>query len=233
MSNDVITLDANKRDVMGKQVRALRAEGYSPAVVHDHGKASIHVTILEKDLKKVLHQAGKHHPVQLNIDGKKYSTMIKEVTYRPATNFVYHGVFQAISATETVKTSIPIHLIGEVPAEKASLLVLQSIDSVEVEALSKDLVDAIEVDATSLVEAGDKILVSDIKAPNGMIIMTDPELAIATVEVPKDQIADADAAVAEMAAADAAGESAGEATTEAEAAASEGTSEGSKTDSDS
>lgn len=199
MSNDTITLNATKRDILGKQVRSLRNAGKTPAVVHDHGKDSIHIVVEEKEFKKVYGNAGKHHPVVLKIDGKSYTTLIKEVTNKPASATIFHSVFQAIKANETVKAEIPIQLIGEMPAERASLLVLQNLNTVEVEALPKDLVDAIEVDATVLAEVGDTITVADLKVPEGVEIKTDAEHAIATVEMPKDQIAEADAAQAELA----------------------------------
>ncbi len=201
MSNETITLTATKREVLGKKVHALRAEGQTPAVIHDHGKASIHVSVEEKELKKAYSAAGKHHVVELTVDGKKYSTMIKDVTFKPATNLAYHTVFQSVKANEKVKAEVPVNLVGdEIPAEKASLLVLQSLNEVEVEALPRDLVDALDIDATVLTEAGDSVTVADIKAPSGVTILTDPETTVATVETPKDQIAEADAAAAELAA---------------------------------
>ncbi len=199
MSSETIALEAKKRDVLGKQVRALRAAGHTPAVVHDHGKDSIHIVVEERDLKKVFAAAGKHHPVELSVDGKKYTTLIKEVTHKPATSIVFHTVFQAIKANETVKTEVPVKLVGEIPAERASLLVLQNTDTIEVEGLPKDLIDVLEIDATGLTEAGDKLTVADIQVPSGITITTEAEHVIATVEVPKDQIAEADAAAAELA----------------------------------
>ncbi len=200
--SDTISLAASKRDILGKQVRQLRASGQMPAVMHDHGKDSLHLTVEEAELKKVFHSAGKHHPVELKVDGKSYTTLIKEVTTKPATNKLYHSVFQAIKADETVKAEVPLKLVGEIPAEKKSLLVLQSIDHLEIEALPKDLVDVIEVDDTSLAEVGDRLHVSDIKVPAGIEIKNDPETSIALVEMPKDQVAEADAAAAEQAEAD-------------------------------
>jgi large subunit ribosomal protein L25 len=215
MSSDKITLSANKRDVLGKQVRGLRSSGQTPAVIHDHGKDSVHIAVEEREFKKVFSSAGKHHPVNLKVDGKNYTTLIKEVTFKPATNRVFHGVFQAIKANETVKAEIPVTLIGEeIPAEIAGLLVLKQLEHVEVEALPADLIDVLEVDATGLAEAGDKLTVADLKAPSGVEIKTDPEQTIATVEIPKDQVAEADAAAAELA------EDAG--TTEGEAEETEG-----------
>jgi large subunit ribosomal protein L25 len=199
MSNENISLVAKKRDILGKQVRGLRNAGQTPAVMHDHGKPSHHITIEETELRRVYSAAGKHHPVELTIDGKQHTTIIKEVTKKPSTNKLYHSVFQAIKANETVKTEVPLKLVGEIPAEKKSLLVLQTIEHLEVEGLPKDLVDVIEVDATSLAEVGDRLHVSDIKVPAGIEIKTDPETSIALVEMPKDQIAEADASAADLA----------------------------------
>lgn len=200
MSSDTITLAATKREVIGKQVRALRSNGQTPAVVHNHGKQSVNITVEEKELKKAYQAAGGHRPVVLTVDGKKYTTLVKEVTYKPATNLVFHTVFQAVKANEVAKANVPIQLTGEIPAEKASLLVLQSLVEVEVEALPKDLVDSIEVDASSLTEAGDTITVAELQVPEGITILSDPEQVIATVEIPKDQIAEAEASAASLAA---------------------------------
>lgn len=197
--SDTISLSAKKREIFGKQVRSLRNSGATPAVVHDHGKESMHIVVDEAELKKAFQTAGKHHTINLTIDGKTYTTLIKEVTKRPATNQLYHTVFQSVKADETVKAEVPLKLVGEIPAERKSLLVLQTIDHLEIEALPKDLVDVIEVDATTLEEVGDRLHVSDIKVPTGIVIMNDSETSIALVEMPKDQIAEADAAQAELA----------------------------------
>ncbi|HYF97015.1 MAG TPA: hypothetical protein VD947_03175, partial [Patescibacteria group bacterium] len=63
----------------------------------------------------------------------------------------------------------------------------------------KDLVDSIEIDASVLAEVGDKLSVSDVKLPSTITLKTDPEQVIASVEMPRDQIAEADAALAEQA----------------------------------
>jgi large subunit ribosomal protein L25 len=199
VSNEVV-LKATKRDVLGKKLNALRAEGNAPAVVHDHGKDSIHITLPHSELKRAYYAAGKHAPVKIKLDDKQYTALIKDVVYKPATQIILHTVFQAVKANETVSAEVPLKLSDEIPAERASLLVVNGIDHVEVEALPKDLVDSIEVDASVLVEAGDKITVADLKSPEGVTIKTDPEQLVASVEMPKDQIAEADAAAAELAA---------------------------------
>lgn len=198
MSEDV-NLKAVKREELGRKVKALRRAGRTPAVVHDHGKDSIHVSVAELELQKAYSSAGKHSPVTLDIDGKTYTTLIKEVTRAPASSNILHTVFQAVSADEVVTTEVPVHLVGDAPAERASLLVLKSLETIEVEAKPRDMIEAIEISAESLVEVGDKLNVSDLTMPPGITLKTDPDQLIASVEMPKDQIAEADAAAAELA----------------------------------
>ena len=203
MSSATLILKAKKRDLEGKKPNALRAEGNVPAVIHDHGKDSHHIVVDEPELVKIYRAAGMHHTVDVDVEGKKFTTLIKEVTHRPGSAKVYHSVFQAIKANETVTAQIPVKLAGEIPAERANLLIVNGVDSVEVEALPKDLVDVIEVDATVLTEAGDKLTVADLVAPSGMTIKTDSEQLVAAVEMPRDQIAEADEALKEQEEADA------------------------------
>lgn len=202
MSDDKISLELEKREVFGKAVKGLRREGTVPAVIHDHGKESLHAQASFVTLTKVFQAAGKHHPVELTFDGKSYLALIKDADFDPKKHLLRHVVFNAINRNEKTTAEIPVVLVGEIPAEKASLMVLKHVETVEVEALPKDLIDELEVDASSLAENGDKIHVSDIKAPNGVTILTDPELTVATVETPKDQVAEADKAAAEQAEAD-------------------------------
>jgi len=202
MSSKEITLSANKRDVLGKQVRRLRRDGLTPAVIHEKGKDSHHVSVNSAAFRKVFLAAGRHHAIKVDLDGKKYTTIIKEVTNAPASYDFYHAVFQAIKEDELVSAEVPLKLSDEIPAERANLLVLTHLDYVEVEALPKDLLDSIEVDASSLAEDGDKLHVSDIKAPSSVTIKNDPDYVIASVETPRDQVAEADAALEEQAAAE-------------------------------
>lgn len=201
MTNQDISVALEERDVIRKGLNKLRAAGKVPAVIHDHGKDSFHVMGDYATLTKVYSVAGKHHPVQLKVGSKQHLALIKDVDFEPAKHRLRHIVFQAIKQNEKVTAEIPVVLEGdEIPAEKASLMVLPQLDTVEVEAFPRDLPDQLVADATVLAEVGDRLQVSDLKVPAGVTVLTDPETQIAIVEMPKDQIAEADAAAAELAA---------------------------------
>lgn len=208
MSQDTISLNVTKREVIGKQVRGLRRDGVIPAVIHDHGKPSIHVQVDFVAATKVYKLAGKHHPVQLTADGKKYTAMIKDADLDPQKQMLRHVVFNAVSATQTVDAEVPIHAQyadgnDSSPAERNSLLVIANLDVVAVKALANNLPDALYYDAEKLVEVGDHVTVSDLILPKGVEIELDGSQTIATVYEPSAIAAANDAAGGDASAEDA------------------------------
>ncbi len=201
MTTQDITVELEKREIIGKGLVQIRKAGQVPAVIHDHGKDSIHVQGDFLKLVKTYAAAGKHHPVQLKVEGKQHLALIKDVDFDPAKHQMRHIVFQAIKQNEETDAEIPVVFLidAEIPAERKSLLVLKQLDHVEVKALPRDLPDELIVDPSSLIEVGDSLSVADIKAPKGVTIITPAETQIAIVEMPKDQIAEADASAASLA----------------------------------
>ncbi len=186
MSEDiVITLE--KREVIGKAVKHMRREGQVPAVIHDHGKASMHVMAPYLDLVKAYKQAGKHQPVSLKVGGEEHLALIKDVDFDPKKHQMRHVVFNAINQNETVEAEVPIVISGDIPAEMANLMVLKTLDHVIVEAFPKNLPDELVIDGARLAEVGDRVTVADLSVPEGVTIKDDPEQMIAAVEEPRVQ----------------------------------------------
>lgn len=221
MSSDTITLKLTERKELGKAVKALRREGFVPANIYERGKESVPVSAPFLEITKVYQQAGKHHPVELTVEGKKHLAMIKDVDLDPVKNTIRHVGFHAVKRNEKVEAEVPVKIDGEIPAERISLLVLQNLDTVMVEALPANLPDELLVPGEKLAEEGDKVTVADIKVPEGVEILTDPETMVADVQMPRDQIAEADAALAEQKTADEVESDNGTDETKAEAEAGE------------
>lgn len=190
MSTDEVVLNLQTREVVGKGLGQIRAEGLVPAVIHNHGQPSIHVMAPEMQLGKVYRSAGKHHPLDLKVGTENYLALIKDVQYNPVKNRMQHVVFQAIRRNEKVEAEVPIHLEGEIPAEKVGLMVLRQLDTVQIEAFPRNLPDEFVADASKLVELHDKITVGDLQTPEGVTILTEPDHPIATVVETRAQMAE-------------------------------------------
>ncbi len=199
-----------ERQVIGKRLKPLRAAGHIPAVLHDHGKPSLHIMGDELTLIRIYGEAGKHHPLNLKIGGKEYLALIKDVHFQPAKRRMQHVVFQAIKQDEKVEAEVPIHIEGEIPAEKVGLMILHQLDHIQIEALPKDLPDEIRVDGSRLAELHDKITVADLPVPPSITVLTEADHPVASVVETKAQMSEeeleADAALAAEQAAAAAAE---------------------------
>lgn len=203
-----LTLELEHREITGKQVKNLRKTGMIPAVIHDHGKPSVVVSVEYQALFHAYQTAGKHHPVQLKANGKNYTAIIKSVTHDPRYNAVTHVVFNAIKAREKVTTEVPIHMVLDednesTPAERAGLMVLRNATTVEIEAPANKLPDALEFNGEKLVEIGDSATVADLVVPEGVVVKAEPEQTIARVVEPAAVAAANDAAGGEAEADDA------------------------------
>ncbi len=187
--SDEITLEVAARETLGKGVKQLRRDGFVPAVIHDHGKDSIHVQADYQAIAKVFREAGRHHPVGIEFGGKKYTALIRNATFDPRRNTITHVVFNAVSANQKVEAAIPVvprYAEGNEssPAERTGLIVLTQLEEVEVKALPKDLPDQLYYDAEKLVEVGDHITVADLEVPAGVVVETEPGHNLATVFEP-------------------------------------------------
>ena len=116
----------------------------------------------------------------LELDGKTYDALIKEVDYNPLAHTVEEVDFQALVSNEMVHSTAEIILENE---EKVMSGVLQDeLKEVAYKALPADLVDKIKVDVAGM-QIGDTLRVKDLEiAKNKNIhITTDPEAVVATV----------------------------------------------------
>jgi large subunit ribosomal protein L25 len=197
MEDIILQLDA--REVTGKAVKHLRAEGQVPAVVHDHGKPSVHVTGEYVAMVKAYRAAGKHHPLKLKAGDKSYTALIKQVDIDPKRHTLRHVVFNAVKANEKVTAEVPVHIKLEegndsTPAERAGLVVLNQAETVEIEAIATKLPDFLEFDGEKLVEVGDHATAADLIIPEGVTLKTDPAHQLAAVFEPSALAAANDAA---------------------------------------
>lgn len=168
-----ITLSVAKRELQGKKVKQLRKQGLVPGVVYGAGMEPMPIQAEAGEVWRVVTAAGKHSPVMLS-GAKKRIAMIKDVDFESTKHgVVRHVSFHAVKADEPVEAEVPIHLAGEgeSAAERAGLIVLQSLDKIEVKALPMDLPDKLEVSIVELAAAGDRVTVKDIKLPQGVEIV--------------------------------------------------------------
>lgn len=182
-------LKAQTRTILGKKTKTLRSKGLIPAVIYGRDTKPQALSIDGKDFEKIFVETGTSTLVDLTIDD---STGVKVLTHEPQYDPVkgnpIHIDFYKVRMDEKIKTEIPLEFVGESEAvEQLDGSLVTNRDSVEVECLPADLVSEIQVDISDLKTFEDSISVKDLKTPQGIEILTDPEEVIAVVEPPRSE----------------------------------------------
>jgi large subunit ribosomal protein L25 len=179
-----IELRTQKREVIGKKVKNLRHEGLVPAVLYGHETDSVPLQVEERELNRVLAQAGGHRLIALKVGRarKRQMALARDVQWDVITGKPLHVDFYAVVMTEKITTEVPLVFVGEAPAaDQVGAMVLQGLDEVEIECLPGDLIEAIEVDLSGLEEIDQAIYVGDLRLPPTIDLLTDTEELVAKV----------------------------------------------------
>ncbi len=167
------TLNAEVRSDLGKGAsrRLRRNVSMVPAVIYGGDKAPQSISLLAKDLAKLLeNEAAFSHVLSLDVAGTKESVVIKALQRHPAKGFVLHADFQRVVAGQKLSAHVPLHFINEatsVGVKQQGGEISHTISEVEVSCLPKDLPEFIEVDMAA-VEVGQTVHMSDLKLPKGV-----------------------------------------------------------------
>ena len=189
------TLKAEKRSLDIKAKR-LRREGYVTGnVFGKEMKESVPIKMDASEVDRLLKTCNKGSQIMLDIDGESHNVLIKDVDFNPLKGKIDEIDFQALVKDEVV------HSVAEIVLENIEAVTTgvlqQQLEEVSYKALPADLVDKIEIDASTL-RVGDTIKVGDLAiAKNEKIhLMTDPEAVVVTVTESRNSAA-ADEEVAE------------------------------------
>lgn len=181
-----IIIKANKRDIVGKKVRALRRAGLLPAVIYGHHIEPLPIAMDYRETSRIIEKIASSALVVLEVNGEKYYSLVREKQRNPLTGKIQHVDFQAVSLTEKVRTEVPLRLVGESPAVENYLgILLPSMETIEIECLPGSLPEYIEVDLSKLKEIGDSILVGDLVLPEGVEVLTGLDDVVVVVAAPQ------------------------------------------------
>ena len=180
-------LSVKKRDVFGKKVKNLRAQGLVPAVIYGKHVEAESISCVKNDLLKVYRAAWYSTPVELTGDVDQL-VLINSLQLDPVSDEIISADFLAVSRTEKVSAKIPVVTFWESQLEKLNEgKIMQIRDEVEVEAFPQDLPSKFEIDISVLQTVNDVFFIKDLKVSDKVTILDDPELPILTVSVLSDE----------------------------------------------
>ena len=179
-----VELQAWPRTVLRKKVRVLRREGLTVANIYGHNIESKAIQLETEPFLRTLRHTPRTALMSLRVEGEtaRRPVLIRHIQRHPTSDAILHIDFYQVSLTETMHTEVPVHLVGtSLAVEDLGGMLLQELNTVEVECLPGDLPQAIEIDIGRLREVGDRIVVGDLAVPEGVTILNDPDVVVAMV----------------------------------------------------
>ncbi|MDD5251095.1 MAG: 50S ribosomal protein L25 [Patescibacteria group bacterium] len=183
---EALKLEAQKREVTGKQVKQLREQGLVPAVIYGHGEANRDVAVSEGVFIKLLDQAGESTLIDLSVDGgAPVKVLIQDVQRDALTGRIIHADFRQVKMTEKLEAHVEFNYLGEAPAVKElGAILVKSMESIMVRCLPQNLVHEIDVDLTSLKNIDDLVTVADLPKHEGVEYLARPEDVVVVINAP-------------------------------------------------
>jgi large subunit ribosomal protein L25 len=182
---DTLTLEAQPREARGRHLRRLRRLGNTPIHIYGRGLESIAAQVATPILRRVVIAAGHNSPVMVTYEGSPHFTFIREIQKDPVTSEVLHIDFLQVDASVRMQSQVTIRLEGEAPAVRLHRGEISfNLRDVTVECLPTEVPNELVVDISGMVELGSVVHVSEIKAPAGVTIITDPEEVIVRMSSP-------------------------------------------------
>ena len=178
-------LAAENRSGAGKgAARRLRASGRVPAVLYGHGAKPEHLSVDARQFGQALRtDAGVNVLIELEVGKARHLALAKEIQRHPVRGDLIHVDFIQVRRGEKVHVEVPVRLVGEAPGVREGGIADQDLYQLNVEAEVTAVPEAVEADVSGL-GIGDVLRVGDLKAPEGAVILDDPEASVVSVVAP-------------------------------------------------
>jgi len=179
---DTIRIPATTRSDFGKgYARRIRNNDQIPAVVYGHGAEPQHVVIPGHETMLAVRHS--NAVLELDVEGATQLVMVKDIQRHATRPEILHIDLLAVRRGEKVEVEIPVHVIGEVDPT-AVHNVEENTLTVEADALNVPDSVTINLDGHGV---GDHVYAADVRLPEGVTMVSDPELLVINVSEPQAQ----------------------------------------------
>ena len=189
------SLEVSRRDVLAKKVSRLRREGLTPANIYGNQIDAVAIQLSTEQFRQFLRGHSRNEMIHLQVDGEERPTFIRAIQRNPVTDQILHVDFLQVSLDHKVRLEVTVHITGVAPAVDAhGGIITHALTSVQVEALPTNIPESLTADISILTELGQSLHVSDLSAPEGVNVLTDPETVVARIDIPAAERAEEDEA---------------------------------------
>lgn len=185
---DTVSLETQARSADEKAADVRRA-GNVPCVLYGNDVENTSLQCAHNELYRAYAAAGESTIVELDAAGKKVPVLFQAIDFHPVNDKILHVDFYAVDMNKEIEAQIPIHFIGTAPAVKdLGGVLITSHDHVKVRCLPANLPHSIDVSIEGLETFEHSVHISDIAAIDGVEILDDESIVLATVSQPRQVV---------------------------------------------
>ncbi|HZD87532.1 MAG TPA: 50S ribosomal protein L25 [Gaiellaceae bacterium] len=188
MAGERAKLSVEQRERVGsRETRRLRRDGLVPGVLYGRGEP-VAICVPERELRRALTGEGGLHAildVEVGDTGKSHASILKDYQVDPVRGGVTHIDLQEVRLDQPIQAAVAVHLLGadDAPGVREGGVLSQPLRELNVQALPLEVPERLEADVSGML-TGDTLRVSDMRAPEGVVLLDDPETVVATVTAP-------------------------------------------------
>ena len=157
--------------------RQARREGKVPVVLYGHGAEPQHLELVARDFAAVLRHSGTNAVLSLDISGKEQLALTKAIVIHPIKRSITHADLIIVRRGEKVTVEVSVIIEGEAAS---GTLVTQDATTIEIEAEALSIPESLTVSVEG-VEEGTQILAGSVELPNGVTLVSDPEMLVVNI----------------------------------------------------
>ena len=175
--------------------RRTRLQNKVPAVVYHSGIEATPLSVDKISLNKALRTG--QMIFEVNVEDKNQFVLVKEIQYHPVTDEIIHIDFQKVKEDEKISLEVAIRSTGEAQGVKLGGLLVQMLNSVTVKCRPAEIPEFLEIDVTDM-EMSTNLFVKDITLPNDVEMITAQDIAVVSVQEPKQESEETDDAIEDI-----------------------------------
>ncbi|MDO9001426.1 MAG: 50S ribosomal protein L25 [Bacteroidota bacterium] len=192
-----VSLSGSLRANVGKvDATAVRAKGHVPCVIYGAGE-QIHFSTDIRNFKNIIFTP-ETSLVEIDVDGKKYKTVLQETQYHKINDKLIHADFLMVSEDKPVSVHLPVKAIGQSEGVKAGGKLTIKLRKLKVKGLISKLPESIDLSIDKLV-IGKSISVGDINI-DGITVLHPKNISVISVDTTRAVVVEEPAKVATTAA---------------------------------
>ena len=178
-------LDVDIRKEHGTSAaRRARLQNKVPAVVYHSGVEAIPLSVDKISLNKALRTG--QMIFEVNVEDKDQFVLVKEIQYHPVTDEIIHIDFQKVKEDEKISLEVAVRSSGEAQGVKLGGLLVQMLNSVTIKCKPAEIPEFLEIDVTDM-EMNTNLFVKDITLPSDVEMLTAEDIAVVSVQEPKQE----------------------------------------------